>query len=142
MWVVCRVPHDGRPQRGPPERIYQWNVSLQRELARNMVVQASYVGNRGYWESTGSLQDFDAISPAILAKYGFTIGNLDDATVLNTRISLLNANQPPDAPRPWRSRCSLMTASRPLSDCIAGHQALPAIQRGHRPECTAGKVLV
>ena len=30
-------------------RILQWSIGLQRELARNLVVEASYVGNRGVW---------------------------------------------------------------------------------------------
>ncbi len=32
-----------------PPRIVTWNVGIQRELNRNLVVEASYVGNRGVW---------------------------------------------------------------------------------------------
>jgi hypothetical protein len=34
---------------GRPPRIFQWSIGLQRELGHNIVVEASYVGNRGAW---------------------------------------------------------------------------------------------
>lgn len=48
------VPHPGQintpPYRidrnaGRPPRINQWNISVQRELTRDLVVEAAYVGN-------------------------------------------------------------------------------------------------
>jgi hypothetical protein len=78
---------------GRPSRVYQWNFTLQRELLRNLVVEASYVGNRGYWQPATALQDFNAVSPAILTAKGFTIGNTDDATLLNTLVRNLTPTQ-------------------------------------------------
>ena len=57
----------------------QWNISLQREVVRDLVVEAAFVGNKGVWESNGSSQGFynsnvgnlinyDAVSPATLAQ--------------------------------------------------------------------------
>ena len=37
----------GRP------RINQWNVSLQREVIKNLVAEAAYVGNRAAWLQAG-----------------------------------------------------------------------------------------
>src|SRR5206468_6504392 len=34
------------PNAGRPGRIQQWNLSLQREVAKDLVVEAAYVGNR------------------------------------------------------------------------------------------------
>ena len=34
---------------GRPARLLQWNIGLQREIGRNLVVEASYVANRGVW---------------------------------------------------------------------------------------------
>ena len=34
---------------GRPARMLQYNVGLQREISRDLVVEASYVGNRGVW---------------------------------------------------------------------------------------------
>ena len=81
------------PNAGRPERVFQWNLSLQREISRNLVVEASYAANRAVWLAAGGFQDFNAISPAQLSRLGFTIGNLADATMLNQRFDLLNATQ-------------------------------------------------
>ena len=37
---------------GRPARQYQYSLSVQREVARDLVVQASYIGNRGIWWPT------------------------------------------------------------------------------------------
>jgi hypothetical protein len=84
------------PNMGRPSRVLQWNVSVQREIRRDIVVEAAYIGNRGAWLSNGSSQGFyngsvgnlinyNAVSPATLSRYG--LGDLTDA---NTR-SLLTA---------------------------------------------------
>src|SRR5581483_7148191 len=44
-------------------------------------------------QSTGGFQDRSAVSVATLNRYGFTVGNLDDATLLNTQWSRLSAAQ-------------------------------------------------
>ena len=85
------------PNMGRPSRVLQWNISLQREVVRDLVVEAAFVGNHGVWESNGSSQGFsnasvgnlinyDAVSPAVLAAHG--LGDLTDA---NTR-SLLSSD--------------------------------------------------
>ena len=84
------------PNMGRPSRVVQWNISLQREVIRDLVVEAAFVGNHGVWEPNGSSQGFsnasvgnlinyDAVSPATLAAHG--LGDLTDA---NTR-SLLSS---------------------------------------------------
>jgi hypothetical protein len=37
------------PNGGRPPRVNQWNLSLQREVVKDLVVEAAYVGNRGVW---------------------------------------------------------------------------------------------
>jgi Carboxypeptidase regulatory-like domain/TonB dependent receptor len=80
---------------GRPARVSQWNISLQREVLKDILVEAAYVGNVGVWEAVGSSQGFynatvnnllsyNAVSPATLAKYG-----LSDLTDPNVR-ALLN----------------------------------------------------
>ncbi len=80
------------PNAGRPDRTIQWNLSVQRELTRDLVVEASYVGNRNVWQATGGFQDFNGISEQLLAKYNFTVGNLADATLLGTQLQLANAS--------------------------------------------------
>ena len=84
------------PNSGRPSRVIQWNISVQREIMRDILVEAAYVANRGVWEAVGSSQGFynatvnnlinyDAVSPATLAKYG-----LSDLTDPNIR-AILNS---------------------------------------------------
>src|SRR6185312_15400195 len=53
-----------------PPRINQFSISIQREISRNLVVEASYVANRAVWLA-GSLGRLSQISPQTYAQYGF-----------------------------------------------------------------------
>jgi hypothetical protein len=75
---------------GRPSRVLQWNISLQREIMRDLIVEAAFVGNKGVWEDNGSSQGFynanvgnlinyDAVSPAVLQARG--LGDLTDPNV-------------------------------------------------------------
>jgi hypothetical protein len=61
---------------GRPPRQNQWSIGLQRELSNNLVVEASYVGNRGvWWSSSGigfgaNLGYLNQVSPATFAALG------------------------------------------------------------------------
>jgi hypothetical protein len=70
---------------GRPARIMQWSVGLQREVARNLVVEAEYVGNRGVWWTAPALagQNYNALTPQSLkSQYGLDITNPTDASLL------------------------------------------------------------
>lgn len=56
---------------GVPPRQIQYSIGLQRELSRDLVVEASYVGNRGaYWTTAGAnLGLLQQVSPATFAAY-------------------------------------------------------------------------
>ena len=47
--AVIAMPGLLDPNAGRPARLLQWNIGLQREINRNLVVEASYVANRGVW---------------------------------------------------------------------------------------------
>ena len=58
-----------------PPRINQFSVSIQREITRDLVVEASYVANRAVWLTTtgttiGTLGMLSQISPAQFAQFG------------------------------------------------------------------------
>ncbi|MCU1340237.1 MAG: hypothetical protein JWO19_5818 [Bryobacterales bacterium] len=75
---------------GRPPRIFQWSVGLQREITRDLVVEAAYVGNRGAWWTAPvlSLEDYNSLDPAQLkTNWGIDIQNPADRTLLTTRIS-------------------------------------------------------
>ncbi len=76
------------PNAGRPGRIHQWNLSLQREVAKNLVVEAAYVGNRGAWltGATG-LVNLNALSDAKLASVGLDRTKAADIQVLTSTIA-------------------------------------------------------
>jgi outer membrane receptor protein involved in Fe transport len=68
---------------GRPGRVNQWNVSLQREITRDLTIEAAYVGNRSAHIS-GGLTQFNALSIDTLRSRGFDITNPADRTILNS----------------------------------------------------------
>jgi hypothetical protein len=75
---------------GRPGRIFQWSIALQREVSRNLVIEAAYVGNRGVWWAAPvlSIEDYNALEPtALKANWGIDITNPADRALLTTRIS-------------------------------------------------------
>jgi hypothetical protein len=81
------------PNAGRPARQFQWSFSVQREITRNFVAEASYVGNRGAWWPAAALSSFNDISQSLLAQYGFNVGNPADRALLISQISNLTAAQ-------------------------------------------------
>jgi hypothetical protein len=54
-----------------PPRQNQWSIGVQREITNNLVIEASYVGNRGvWWTSNAPLNLLNQVSPAAFAAYG------------------------------------------------------------------------
>jgi hypothetical protein len=76
------------PNAGRPDRTLQWNVSVQREVMANLVIEAAYVANRGAWQPATGFQDFNAISQDQLSRYGFTVGNVADGNFLQQTLAL------------------------------------------------------
>jgi hypothetical protein len=81
---------------GRPARTFQWSIGLQRELARNLVAEAEYVGNRGVWWTAPVLaaQNYNALTPQGLladrsygATQGIDITNAVDRGLLTTAIN-------------------------------------------------------
>ncbi len=73
------------PNAGRPVRQYQYSFSVQREVVRNLVVQASYIGNRGIWWPTyvgQPLTNYNYLSTAILAANGLNLNNPADLATL------------------------------------------------------------
>ena len=57
------------PKTGRLPRIFQWSIGLQQEIAPNLMVEASYVGNRGAWFTAPLLdtQSFNGLTAQRLA---------------------------------------------------------------------------
>ena len=78
-------------QGGRPPRLLQWNVSVQREITRDLVAEVSYVGNRGVWLQSDSFIQINANSIQSLAAKGYNIVN--NPTVLSLLTSNWNSPQ-------------------------------------------------
>jgi len=72
---------------GRPARQYQWSIGVQREIVRNLVVEASYVANRGIWWTNNTLVNYNYLSTALLSSYGLSLNNPSDLTILNATLS-------------------------------------------------------
>ena len=70
------------PSGGRPGRINQWNISLQREIGKDLLVEAAYVGNRAVWLQADGLVDFNAMSQQRLASFGLDINNAANRALL------------------------------------------------------------
>lgn len=71
---------------GRPPRILQFNISLQREIGRNLSIEASYVANRAAWLTAQNMVAPNALSDTILAANGLSRNNPADLQLLNSRI--------------------------------------------------------
>ncbi|MCI0364408.1 MAG: hypothetical protein L0219_11025, partial [Phycisphaerales bacterium] len=74
------------PNAGRPPRMMQWNLSLQREISTNLVVEGAYVGNRGAWFTANNLVNPNAITSERLRGFGLDISNAADQTLLRSRL--------------------------------------------------------
>jgi len=81
------------PNAGRPARLLQWNIGLQREINRNLVVDASYVANRGVWWTASGLATLNALSEPTLRAYGFNdFSSPTEAALLTATVASLATN--------------------------------------------------
>lgn len=82
------APFFWNPSARPP-RTLQWSVGIQREVSKDLVVEATYVGNRGVWWAAPAMDTIgsNSISDARLASYGLSRNNPADMALLGSLIS-------------------------------------------------------
>jgi len=90
--VLGSAPQQQDQNAGRPARQLQWSIGVQREVMRDLVVEATYVGNRGVWWNSGGLICPNCLTPAQLAKSGLDLNNASDRTLLASPISAANAS--------------------------------------------------
>jgi hypothetical protein len=86
---------------GRPARNLQWSVGLQREIMRDLVVEAAYVVSRGVWWApagaagniAGTLVNYNYLSPQLLNTYGLDINNPADRTLLTAQVGSAGAGR-------------------------------------------------
>jgi len=74
-WGDSNRPGSIDPRYGHPGYVQQWNVNLQRELARNLVLDVGYVANKATGLRNGDLAPLDQIPVSALAQYGAKLNN-------------------------------------------------------------------
>jgi hypothetical protein len=73
---------------GRPARLLNWNVGIQREISKDLMVEAAYVGNRGVWWQANSLVNYDVVRPDYYKKYGLDIvNNAADRALLTSTLN-------------------------------------------------------
>jgi hypothetical protein len=75
------------PNAGRPARQYQWSIGFQREITTNLVVDLTYVGNRGVWWQAPGMLNLNANTPERLKTFGLDVTNAADRTLLTSAIN-------------------------------------------------------
>ncbi|MBZ5634610.1 MAG: TonB-dependent receptor [Acidobacteriia bacterium] len=72
-----------------PPRTLQWSLGVQRELTKDIVVDVSYVANRGVWWSAEGLDTYqcNCLNDQRLALFGLSRNKQADLDLLTSRIS-------------------------------------------------------
>jgi len=78
---------------GRPPRMMQWSVGIQRELSQNLVVEATYVANRGVWWYSSQLIDVNALTPQIISAAGLDLNSTADQNILKATIGSVAAGK-------------------------------------------------
>jgi hypothetical protein len=124
-------PHGGRAP-----RINNYSLSLQREIGNNLVVELSYVGNRGVWELSGDqgnlgLLQLNSISAARLATFGLNPTNPLDAYALQAQIGSTGLNSP--AARGFTVPYTTFPTSKSLSQALRPYPQYATIYAEYSP---------
>jgi hypothetical protein len=106
-------------------------VGLQREIARDLIVEAAYVGNRGAWWLSTNLDNYNALTPQFLSsQYGLDVNSLADRTILTAPVGSSSAgrfqNKLPYAGFP--TTASVAQSLRPFPQFSSGLSPLWATQ--------------
>jgi Carboxypeptidase regulatory-like domain/TonB dependent receptor-like, beta-barrel len=75
------------PNAGRPARQVQWSFGIQREVIKDLVVDAAYVGNRGAWWLSTTLVNYNALTPETLLAKGLDLNNAADLVILRAPIN-------------------------------------------------------
>jgi Carboxypeptidase regulatory-like domain/TonB dependent receptor len=75
------------PQAGRPARTIQWSFGIQREVSKDMVVDVTYVGNRGAWWNSAYLSCLNCLTADALAARGLSLNSADDLKLLGSPIN-------------------------------------------------------
>jgi hypothetical protein len=72
---------------GRGARQAMWSIGLQREVSRNLVVEASYVGNRGVWWRGNALLNPNIITPDRIRAFGLDPNSTADLSLMTLQLN-------------------------------------------------------
>ncbi len=72
---------------GKPARTVQWSVGVQREITKNILAEAAYVGNRGVWWNSANIICPNCLTQDILSKVGLSLNSADDLRLLGSPLN-------------------------------------------------------
>jgi hypothetical protein len=75
------------PNNGRPARFVQTSIGFEREILKDLSVEASFIDNRGVWLESDGLRGYNQLPPSVLAKLGFDVTNPSDFNLLTQPIS-------------------------------------------------------
>jgi hypothetical protein len=75
------------PNNGRPARFLQTTVGFEREIAKDLSVEASFIDNRGVWLESDGLFVVNQLPVSTIAKYGLDVTNPADQQLLTSPIS-------------------------------------------------------
>jgi hypothetical protein len=95
---VCYVPQSpfiSIDQDARPPRIFQYSLGVQREVLRNLVVDVSYVGNRGVWFTAPAVNigNYNTLQLTDLARFGLDPTKASDLALLTTPLGSAQTQQ-------------------------------------------------
>jgi hypothetical protein len=75
------------PNNGKPDRFFQTTIGFEREIIRDLSVQASFIDNRGVWLESDGLRGYNQLSANSIAQHGLDVTNPADFNLLTQPIS-------------------------------------------------------
>ncbi|HEY6345233.1 MAG TPA: hypothetical protein VIY49_27375 [Bryobacteraceae bacterium] len=92
--TVSSLPEEQDRNAGRPARQLQWSLGIQRELPANLLLDVSYLGNRGIWWQSEVLDtDQNFIQPAYLASLGLNVTSAAGRAILTAPLTSPIASQ-------------------------------------------------
>ena len=90
--VVQNSPATVDPNGGRPSRTIQWNITLQHEVRKGLLLEAAYVGNRAAWiNAGGGLNTYNAINADFYANKGLDLATAATRSILTSQITSATA---------------------------------------------------
>jgi hypothetical protein len=75
------------PNNGRPARFFQTTIGFERELVRDLSVEANFIDNRGVWLESDGLRGFNQLPVSAIAQHGLDVTNPNDLDLLRQPIS-------------------------------------------------------